>query len=144
MKTQASKLAVVLLAALLTCSALADTGQTIATGVGRGIVNMVTCPAELAHHVVYDTAKMNVPGILTGIGKGTVFMLGRCVAGLSDFLTLGFMPEDNNVYSGLNIEPYIWDEQWLPPEEDQPKTVAAKTGTGGDAAKGTTKKKEKK
>ena len=90
-------------------------GQTMAMGVGRGLVNIVTSPAELGHHIVYDTAKMNVLGVFTGLGKGLVFMLGRTVAGVSDVVTLGFIPPEYSLYNGMYMQDYVWDEQWLPP-----------------------------
>ncbi len=102
-----------------------NVGQTIATGVGRGLVNIVTSPAEIGHHIVYDTAKINVPGVLTGLGKGLVFMLGRTVAGFSDFITLGFIPPEYSLYKSMYMQEYVWDEQWLPP----PETTSASPAT---------------
>ena len=127
-------IASVLLTVALTSVAYADASQTVATGLGRGLVNMVTCPGEIAHHVVYDTADMNAPGILTGLGKGIVFTMGRFIAGLADFMSLGFIPEEHSIYKGMYLEPYVWEEKWLPDDEKVRKTVS------GTATKKTTKK----
>ena len=103
-------------------------GETIATGLGRGLVNIVTSPAELGHHIVYDTADINVPGVLTGTGKGLVFMLGRCVAGLGDVLTLGYIPPQYNLYKSFYMQEYVWEEQWLPPRKTvQPQSAPTTT-----------------
>ena len=104
----------------------ADVGQTIATGLGRGLVNLVTCPAEIAHYVVYDTADINVPGVLTGLAKGTVYTIGRAFGGLSDVLSLGFIPDDRSLYKQMDLEYYVWDEKWLPPDEKGKKEIQNK------------------
>jgi hypothetical protein len=99
------------------CRAEESVGETIAQGVGRGMVNIVTSPAEFGHHITYDTAKMNVLGVLTGFGKGAVFMLGRCFAGLADVMTVGYIPDEYSLYKSMYMEEYVWEEDWLPPKE---------------------------
>jgi len=123
MKNSKLFIAVIFFSIIFTGFLKADTGQTIATGVGRGIVNLVTCPAEIAHYIVYDTADINVPGILTGLAKGTVFTIGRAFGGLSDVLSLGFIPDDRSLYKQMDLEYYVWDEQWLPKEESKIKSI---------------------
>jgi len=92
----------------------ADVGQTISTGIGRGFINLVTCPAEIAHYEVYDTSDIGFPGIFTGLAKGIMFTTGRAFGGISDLLTLGFIPEQSSLYKQLNLKYYVWDEKWLP------------------------------
>ena len=91
-------------------------GDIIAGGVGRGTLNIITSPAELPHHLIYDIDNKGSIGILTGFGKGLVFTFGRMLTGLGDFLSLGFAQENENLYESLNMKTYVWEEAWNAPE----------------------------
>ena len=92
----------------------ASAGETISSGIGRGIVNMITSPAELPHHFIYDVEDQGAVGLLTGFGKGIFFTVDRLFAGLGDFVTLGFAEENSDLYENMMLKPFIWDEDWLP------------------------------
>ena len=129
MKVRMSMVLCVLVLVSLTtiCRAEETVGQKIANGVGRGMVNVVTSPGEFGHHISYDTASMNILGVLTGFGKGAVYMLGRCFAGMADVMTLGYIPEENSLYRSMHMQDYVWEEQWLPPKQVEPVTSSQVT-----------------
>ena len=89
-----------------------STGETIATGLGRGMVNIVTSVVELPRNVVYDSSDYGTLGFFSGLGKGLAYTCGRMGCGLSDILTLGFLPENNNLYQAFGMDYYVWDEPW--------------------------------
>ncbi len=102
-------------------------GDTIASGLGRGALNIVTSPAELPHYLIYDIDSKGTVGILTGFGKGMVFTFSRIMAGLGDVLTLGFVQESQDLYGSLQMKPYVWEEVWNAPEyKSYPKETTEK------------------
>ena len=96
--------------------------ETVATGIGRGLINIVTSPGEIAHYVVYDANKYNVWGVFTGLLKGAGFTICRAAAGIADFVSLGFIP-NGGPYPAFQLKPYVWEEEWVP---STPPTSATK------------------
>lgn len=116
---------VTLLCLTATLSAKADNaGQTIAVGLGRGLVNVVTSVIELPRNVVYDTTDYGFLGFFSGLGKGIAYTGGRIGCGLSDILTLGFLSYPNSLYNAFGMQYYAWDEPWQPPYAWNPPYAA--------------------
>ena len=117
MKTKKTLLVFSIILFVTTSNLFANSaGDTIASGLGRGMVNIVTAPAELPHHLIYDIDSKGAVGVLTGFGKGLVFTFSRIMAGLGDVLTLGFVQENQDLYGSLQMKPYVWEEVWNAPE----------------------------
>lgn len=91
-----------------------DVGQTMATGLGRGIINFFTGIVELPRAVTYDTIDYGFIGFFSGLGKGLAFTGGRMLCGVSDVVTLGFLPYENSMYNAFNMTHYVWEEPWRP------------------------------
>ena len=117
MKTKKLLLAFTIIILVATSKLFANSaGDTIANGLGRGSLNIVTSPVELPHHLVYEIDSKGGIGILTGFGKGLVFTFSRIMAGLGDVLTLGYVQESQDLYGSLYMKPYVWEETWYAPE----------------------------
>lgn len=56
----------------------------IGTKFGRGLLNVVTSPAELPCHIYDDVRESPASGTFTGLGKGVVFMLQRILVGVTE------------------------------------------------------------
>ena len=129
MKTKKILLVISIILFVTTSNLFANSvGDTIASGLGRGSLNIVTSPAELPHHLIYEIDSKGSVGILTGFGKGLVFSFSRVMAGLGDVLSLGFVQKSQDLYGSLQMEPYVWEEVWNAPEyKSTPKKTAKKT-----------------
>ncbi|GEM_PF-3581172 len=102
-------------------------GETMGSGIGRGFLNILTSPAELPHHFVYDIEDKGAVGIITGFGKGMIYTFGRMFTGMCDMLTLGFVEENDGLYSSLQMKPYVWEEDWIPRKEIPESAKKSKT-----------------
>lgn len=56
----------------------------IGTKFGRGLVNVVTSPAEIPCTMKVDMDASGATGFFTGFGKGTAFMLRRILVGATE------------------------------------------------------------
>ncbi len=128
MKTKKLLLAFTIIILVATSNLFANSaGDTIASGLGRGSLNIVTSPVEFPHHLIYEIDSKGGIGILTGFGKGLVFTFSRIMAGLGDVLTLGFVQESQDLYGSLQMKPYVWEEVWNAPEyKSYPKKTTEK------------------
>lgn len=63
---------------------------------GRGLVNVVTSPAEIPCTMTQDTKEQGASGLATGFGKGTFFMLRRILIGVSEIGTF-ILPADRTI-----------------------------------------------
>lgn len=63
---------------------------------GRGLVNVVSSPAEIPCTMTQDTKDQGASGLATGFGKGTFFMLRRIVIGVSEIGTF-ILPADRTI-----------------------------------------------
>lgn len=61
-----------------------DYAKDIGTKFGRGLVNVVTSPAEIPCTIADDLSVHPDYGFFTGLGKGTVFMLRRILVGVTE------------------------------------------------------------
>jgi len=129
MKTKKTLLVFSIILFVTTSNLFADSaGDTIASGLGRGALNIVTSPAELPHHLIYDIDNKGAVGVLTGFGKGLVFTFSRIIAGFGDALTLGFVQKKQDLYGSLQMKTYVWDEDWkAPKDKTSPKDETKKT-----------------
>jgi len=87
----------------------------------RGLVSVLTGPCELVRCLTYDGADHAMLGILTGVGKGSIFTLGRFWGGLTDVVCMGFVPEKLDMYQRLNLKDFVWQEPWWPAQPEQKK-----------------------
>ncbi len=96
-------------------------GAVMATGMTRGLVNCVTGVGEIPRYIMLDTAEPPyATGPLTGLFKGTLGTCFRVVFGAFDIASFGLIPEKESPYAKFKMAPYIWDEYWTSPEEDDP------------------------
>lgn len=63
---------------------------------GRGLVQIVTSPADIPCEMVFETKENGASGLATGFGKGTLFMLRRLLVGVSEVGTF-FLPEERTI-----------------------------------------------
>ena len=56
----------------------------IGTKFGRGLVNVVTSPAEIPCGIRDDVSAQGGLGVLTGLGRGLVFMVRRILVGVTE------------------------------------------------------------
>jgi len=61
-----------------------DYFQDIGTKFGRGLLNVVTSPAELPCQIRDDVRENAGTGAFTGFGKGILFMLQRILVGVTE------------------------------------------------------------
>ena len=65
-----------------------DYMKQIGIKAGRGLVNILSSPAEIPCTIASDIKDKGAAGFFTGFGKGTVFMLRRILVGATEFGTL--------------------------------------------------------
>lgn len=63
---------------------------------GRGLVNVVSSPAEIPCTMTQDTKEQGASGLATGFGKGTFYMLRRIVIGVSEIGTF-ILPAERTI-----------------------------------------------
>ena len=68
-----------------------DYFRGIGSKFGRGLVNVVTSPAEIPCKVADEMSERPAAGFFTGLGKGLAFMLRRLLVGVDEILTF-FIP----------------------------------------------------
>ena len=61
-----------------------DYFSEIGTKFGRGLLNVVSSPAEIPCTMTTDMEDNAAAGFFTGFGKGTVFMLRRILVGATE------------------------------------------------------------
>ena len=61
-----------------------DYFKQIGTKFGRGVVNVVTSPADIGCTIGSEMADRPAYGFFTGLGKGTLFMLRRILVGATE------------------------------------------------------------
>ncbi len=79
-------------------------------GVGRGLVNVITSPAELFRTVSYQISADPIGGIFVGIPLGVGYTVGRMSIGALDVLTIGLIGD--HLYSNEVFPEFIWQERW--------------------------------
>ncbi len=86
---------------------------------GRGIMNIAMCWIEIPRCMFYDNSQVPVAGLIYGSIEGAGFTTYRALAGIFDFLSLGYSGE------GLYFKgfpEFFWQSRWLP-KEDTPQPV---------------------
>lgn len=75
----------------------------------RGIINMAFSPVEIAHELQKETRKPDslIPNWFIGLGKGTVWMVGRFLSGAYDLVTFPINAPAN--YGSLTQPEFVWD-----------------------------------
>lgn len=68
-----------------------DYFRGIGSKFGRGLVNVVTSPAEIPCRMADEMSESPAAGFFTGLGKGLGFMLRRLLVGVDEILTF-FIP----------------------------------------------------
>lgn len=63
---------------------------------GRGLVNVVSSPAEIPCTMTQDTKEQGASGLATGFGKGTFFMFRRILIGVSEIGTF-ILPAERTI-----------------------------------------------
>ena len=81
---------------------------------GRGLVGIVTSPAEIPRCMVYRNSEVPVFGLVDGFVTGCGMTVLRAFAGVTDVVFLGF---DSGLLYNSIFRDFVWDENWLPPEE---------------------------
>lgn len=82
-----------LLAALLFCQPVFAAPQMEETGtplrkLQRGVINIVLSPIEISHELHVEKRKNEyLPSWVTGLGRGTAYMVGRALSGVYDLVT---------------------------------------------------------
>ena len=61
-----------------------DYMKDIGTKFGRGLLNVVTSPADIPCTMADEMADRPSAGFFTGLGKGTVYMLRRILVGVTE------------------------------------------------------------
>ncbi|MBI3316528.1 MAG: exosortase system-associated protein, TIGR04073 family [Candidatus Omnitrophica bacterium] len=61
--------------------------KNIGTKLGRGLLNVVTSPAEIPCTIGDEMGNHPSTGFFSGLGKGTVFMLRRILVGVTEIGT---------------------------------------------------------
>lgn len=97
-------------------------GSVMAEGFTRGMVNMVTCPAEIPRYICVDTTESGALGVGTGLFKGIFSMPIRAFFGALDVISLGSIPAGSSQWTAYGMEPYVWDERWSEPEDKNPNS----------------------
>ena len=85
----------------------------------RGVLNIVTCPAEIVRNLYFEQSMSRGGGwIFTGTVYGFGYMIGRCFIGAVDICTLGLTGD--NLYSSELFPEYVWDAAWTTAHEKPP------------------------
>jgi putative exosortase-associated protein (TIGR04073 family) len=63
---------------------------------GRGLLNLVTSPADIPCTMVQDTQDAGPAGLATGFGKGIAFMLRRILVGAAEIGTF-VLPSERTI-----------------------------------------------
>lgn len=63
---------------------------------GRGVLNIVTSPADIPCTMTQDAKDQGASGLATGFGKGLLFMMRRIVVGVAEIGTF-IMPEERTI-----------------------------------------------
>ncbi len=82
--------------------------------IGRGFGNILTGWLEVPRGIVYENARIPVVGLISGPVKGLGLTAWRGLAGVTDVLTFGLIPE--GLY-GSYLPDFVWEDAWLPREE---------------------------
>ena len=80
----------------------------------RGISNVGLGWLELPQEMLYQSVKLPVVGIISGVGIGSALFVWRSVGGLMDIASLGF---DGGRNFFREIPDFPWNDAWLPPEK---------------------------
>ena len=84
--------------------------KRIPWGLGRGFVNLVTCPGELGRGFTYSFGEYHwALAAPVGLVAGIAGTLGRCGAGCADILTMGLLGDRD---LAENFPDYVWQGQW--------------------------------
>ncbi len=73
-----------------------DYFYAMGANLGRGLLNVVTSPAEIPCTMNQDAKEQGAAGLATGFGKGTLFMLRRIVVGVAEIGTF-ILPEERTI-----------------------------------------------
>lgn len=113
-------LSAAVLAAPPAFSAQLENQGTPARKLQRGFLNIALCPWELVRELSIDKKSEHaVPTWMTGIGKGSVYTVGRALAGFYDLLTFP-VPYPGN-YEPVVMPEFAWEH--FPGPEPEPKSV---------------------
>lgn len=73
----------------------------------RGFVNVALSPIEVVHALDQEKGKEEViPSWFAGLGRGTLFMVGRALSGVYDMLTFPISLPSG--YAGLVDPQFVW------------------------------------
>jgi len=79
---------------------------------GRGIVNIATCPAEVPHFMVYRNSEVPLWGLVGGAVEGGGMTCIRALSGVTDLAFLGF--DLGLWFNKTTFCDYVWDSEWIP------------------------------
>jgi len=82
----------------------------------RGVSNVGLGWLALPQEMMYQSVKLPVVGIISGVGVGTAIFIWRELGGLTDILSLGF-DGGRNFFN--QVPDFPWDAPWLPPEKNE-------------------------
>lgn len=92
-----------------------------AEGIPRAFVNMVAAPMEVPHAVMADLNHYSVAGFGTGPLKGSVYGIGRFLAGTADLLSIGLLTDEYSPYHAFCLEPALLERNECgPPRAPRP------------------------
>jgi hypothetical protein len=74
-------------------------------GMSRAVVNIVASPLEVPHTIIQDVNHYSVVGLGTGPVKGSVYGVGRFLAGTADLLTIGILADEYSPYHAFCLKP---------------------------------------
>lgn len=82
--------------------------------IGRGFGNILTGWLEVPRGIVYENARIPVVGLISGPVKGLGLTAWRGLAGVTDVLTFGLIPE--GLY-GSYLPDFVWQDAWVPQQQ---------------------------
>ena len=80
--------------------------------ISRGVINIVTCAAEIPRGWVYEDSQMPFWGFISGTVVGSGLTVMRCFSGVADVITLGFNRAD--YFNDTNFQEFVWQSDWVP------------------------------
>lgn len=95
-------------------------GAQMGVGFTRGLANLVTCPLEIPRYISLDSTQNPYLGPATGLFKGIFSTPIRGFFGAVDVISLGSIPDNQLPYKAFGMEPYVWEDHWVVPEERNP------------------------
>ncbi|GEM_PF-2128601 len=94
-------------------------------GLSRAVVNIVSSPLEVPHAILQDVNHYSVIGLGTGPIKGSVYGVGRLLAGTADLLTIGILADEYAPYSAFCLKPAFLQRDVCGPAPVPPQQARA-------------------